>query len=96
MQRCQAAGVPAGVVQTGADLGNDPQLRQADFLMTLDEPHPALETTYADRLPLRFDRPNETYRRTRRVGEDNAAVLADWLGLSAAEVQRGEEEGYLA
>ena len=98
MQRCQAAGVPAGVVQTGKDLGErDAQLRHAGFLRVIGEPHPVLGDTYADRLPIRFDAtPCEEYRRTRRVGEDNAAVLAEWLGMSAAEVRQGEDEGYLA
>ena len=96
MQRCQAAGVPAGVVQTGADLAADPQLRQAGFLIAMDEEHPALGQTYADRLPIRFrDSPAATYRRARSIGEDNAAVLADWLGMAANEVAQGEAEGYL-
>jgi hypothetical protein len=29
------------------------------------------------------------------VGEDNAAVLRDWLGMDAEEVQRREDEGVL-
>ena len=97
MNRCQEAGVPAGVVQTGADLcERDPQLRHAGFLMALDEPHPVLGATYADRLPIRFrEAPSSDYRRTRRVGEDNASVLADWLGMDAADVQQGETDGYL-
>ena len=94
MQRCQAAGVPAGVVQTGADLGTDPQLRASEFLMSLDELHPVVGQTYGDRLPLHFeDTPCDIYRRSRRTGEDNAAVLADWLGMSPAEVERGETDG---
>ena len=96
MRRCQAAGVPAGVVQTGADLGDvDPQLRRSGFLFPIDEPHPVLGQTYADRLPIRFeDTPCDVYRRTRQVGEDNVAVLADWLGMTEDEVRRGEEDGH--
>ena len=98
MTRCQAAGVPAGVVQTGVDLAErDPQLKASGFLFEMAEPHPVQKTTYGDRLPLRFEKtPCETYDRTRRVGEDNAAVLADWLGMSEEEVRRGEQAGYLA
>ena len=98
MRRCQASGVPAGVVQTGLDLvERDPQLRHRDFVLRIDEEHPVLGATYADRLPIRFkDAPDAAYRRTRRVGEDNAAVLGDWLGMSAEDVERGEAEGYLA
>ena len=96
MQRCQAAGVPAGVVQTGADLGNaDRQLRHSGFLAAIDEPHPVIGQTFADRLPLRFeDTPCDVYRRTRRVGEDNVAVLADWLGMTEEQVRQGEADGY--
>ena len=97
MRRCQAAGVPAGVVQTGADLAKDPQLAAAGFVVETDEPHPALGQTFADRLPLRLrSNPANRYRRSRRIGEDNAAVLQDWLGMDAAEVAQGENDGYLA
>ena len=97
MQRCQAAGVPAGVVQTGVDLiERDPQLARSDFLKQINDPHPTVGTTYADRLPIHFERtPCDEYRRPRAIGEDNAAVLADWLGMSEDEVRRGEERGYL-
>lgn len=95
MARCQAAGIPAGVVQTGADLGDaDPQLRHSGFLAPIEDPHPVLGRTYADRLPLRFeDTPCDVYRRTRRVGEDNVAVLADWLGMTEEQVRQGEADG---
>ena len=98
MERCQTAGVPAGVVQTGVDLAeHDPQLKASNFLFEIDEPHPVQKTTYADRLPLHFEQtPCNEYHRSRQVGEDNAAVLADWLGMSEAEVREGEQAGYLA
>ena len=98
MQRCQANGVPAGVVQTGLDLvEHDPQLRHRGFVRRIDEDHPVLGATYADQLPIRFrDAPCREYRRTRRIGEDNAAVLEEWLGMAVEEVERGEAEGYLA
>ncbi len=98
MQRCQTAGVPAGVVQTGADLAeSDPQLRRSRFQAAIADPHPVAGQTYADRLPLYFEgTPCDEYLRTRRVGEDNAAVLADWLGMSAADVRRAEDDGHLA
>lgn len=97
MQRCQAAGVPAGVVQTGADMAeSDPQLRLSGFLAEIPDLHPVAGQTYADRLPLYFDdTPCDEYLRSRRVGEDNAAVLGDWLGMSEAEVRRAEDDGYL-
>ena len=96
MALCQANGVPAGVVQTGADMvESDPQFRRSRFLQQMDEPHPILGETPFDRLPLYFSRtPADTYRRSRNLGEDNAEVLGDWLDLPAADVRQGESEGY--
>ncbi len=97
MERCQAAGVPAGVVQTGLDLGErDPQLKLSGFLVEIAEPHPSAGTTYADRLPIYFERtPCDEYRPAPEVGQHNAEVLNEWLGMSEEEVRRGEEAGFL-
>ncbi len=88
MAKCQAAGVPAGVVQNGDDLANrDPQLKRSDFLHTIAEQDPVFGQTYADRLPLHFEKtPCEEYHRVRHLGEDNAAVLGDWLGMKESEI----------
>lgn len=98
MHRCQAAGVPAGVVQTGADMGSaDPQLTHSDFLRRYDEDHPIAGEIHLDRLPLRFSHtPCDEYRRTRMIGEDNVEALGDWLGMTPEEVAAGEQEGWLA
>ncbi|MEJ2131358.1 MAG: CoA transferase [Gammaproteobacteria bacterium] len=92
MERCQAAGVPAGVVQNGVDMTErDPQFAVTRFLRRLEEEDPEFGPAYADRLPIHFDEtPCDEYRRTRRIGEDNAEVLADWLDMSADEVERAE------
>ena len=81
MAECQAAGVPAGVVQNGLDLAErDPQLARADFLTKISDPSPSIGQTWADRLPIHFEAtPCDVYERVREVGEDNAAVLRDWL-----------------
>ncbi len=98
MERCQAAGVPAGVVQNGIDLAErDPQFAQSNFLRPIEDVDPAFGQAYADRLPIYFDKtPCEDYRRARAVGEDNAAVLGDWLGMPQDEVRQAEESGALA
>ena len=98
MERCQAAGVPAGVVQTGLDLGErDPQLKLSGFLVEIEEPHPSAGQTYADRLPIYFERtPCDEYRPAPVVGQHNAEVLSEWLGMSEEETRRGEEAGYLS
>ncbi len=89
MARCQEAGVPAGVVQTGDDLTRrDPQLAHNRFFFEYDEPHPNFGPINGDRLPLRFSETDATqYRRAEVFGESNATVLGDWLGMAESEVQ---------
>jgi len=49
-----------------------------------------------DHLPIRFARtPCQDYRRVRTLGEDNASVLADWLGMSDNAVTQAEDDGLL-
>ena len=97
MERCQASGVPAGVVQTGEDLASrDPQLAAAGMFIGLDDPHPNLGPLQADRLPLQFERtPATVYNRAEVWGESNHVVAADWLGMSAAEVSQLESDGVM-
>ena len=99
MALCQANGVPAGVVQSGADLAQaDPQLARDNFLAPVDDPDPqAPIMVYRDRLPLYFAKtPADTYLRPHEVGEDNVDVLGDWLAMGADEVRQGEQDGLLA
>ena len=97
MHRCQQAGVPAGVVQTGDDLvSRDPQLAHANMHFAYHDPHPDLGLLKADRLPLRFEQtPATVYNRSEVFGESNASVAADWLGMSADEVSRLEADGVI-
>ena len=98
MARCQRAGVPAGVVQDGADLvERDPQLAEVDFLQAMDDVHPTLGQTWFDRLPLHFEKtPCNDYQRVRAIGEDNEQVLKDWLGMDSASVAAHAAEGTLS
>lgn len=82
MVLCQQTGVPAGVVQNGADLAErDPQLTRSEFLTPIEDPIPSIGQTWADLLPIHFEAtPCDIYERVREVGEDNDAVLKDWLG----------------
>ncbi|MCY4655645.1 MAG: CoA transferase [Gammaproteobacteria bacterium] len=95
MYRLQAAGVPAGVVQTSEDMvESDPQLRVTDFLRPAEGLHPTMGHTFADRLPLYFEKtPCDDYQRSRVLGEDNQEILKDWLGYSTEEIKRGEASG---
>lgn len=97
MEKCQGAGVPAGIVQNAIDLAeNDPQLKHSDFLKVISTTHPRVGTTYADSLPLHFQKtPCESYIRVREVGEDNHSVLKDWLDMPEEEIKQAEDAGLL-
>lgn len=98
MMQCQAAGVPAGVVQDGADLAeHDPQLQLRGFLQPLDDVHPTLGPTWIDRLVIQFEAtPCDDYRRVRAVGEDSEAILKDWLNLDDDKLSELTEAGVLS
>ena len=98
MQACQKAGVPAGVVQDGADLvEHDPQLGLRGFLQPLDDVHPTLGPTWIDKLAIQFEAtPCDDYRRTRAVGEDSEAILRDWLDMGDAELTELMQAGVLS
>ena len=94
MARCQSAGVPAGVVQTGADLLKDPQLRHRGYF-----------APFADSLIGPFEIPRsgflfrgmaeEPLRLPNRFGADNEAILGDLLGYDKATIARWAEEEVL-
>ena len=90
MTRLQAAAVPAGVVQTGADLLKDPQLRHRNYF-----------ASFGDSLIGPFEIPRagitfrgaveEPLRLPSRFGADNDAVLGEILGYDPATIAQWRE-----
>ena len=84
MNMMQEAGVPAGVVQTMADIvDNDPQLREREFLLPTDNPHLGV-----------FGHPTPAYKLTKNkarvsrapsLGEHTEQICINILGLSDEE-----------
>ncbi|MBI4236169.1 MAG: CoA transferase [Chloroflexi bacterium] len=95
MYRCQAAGVPAGVVASGEDLYLDPQLRARGYVIEIEHPAPG-----------RLEHPGMTVRLTRTpgrvrfpaplTGQHTREVLERLLGLSPQEQHQLAERGVLA
>jgi crotonobetainyl-CoA:carnitine CoA-transferase CaiB-like acyl-CoA transferase len=97
MRRLLEAGIPAGAVQDARDrVERDEQLRARGYFTTLRQSETG--EWPAEELPMRLSRtPSSAGGRIGRgppsIGEDNALVYAELLGLSAADVRHGEQEG---
>lgn len=93
-ERLQAVGVPAGPVQTPADLLGDPQLRHLGHWITLE--HPVMGTSTYDGLAIRLaSSPGRVRSPAPLLGQHTREVMTGLLGLSEAEVSALEEEGVL-
>ena len=93
-QRLQRAGVPASVVMRPSDLHEDEQLRHRGFFVTLE--HPEMGPTPYDGPATTFSRTPQRLRRPAPLlGEHNAEVLRDALGLTDEEIRRYAAEGAL-
>jgi crotonobetainyl-CoA:carnitine CoA-transferase CaiB-like acyl-CoA transferase len=88
MDALQAAGVPAGAVQRSRDLATrDPQIRHREMRPKVT--HPLLGELTVDGVPVRFSRTPAAVKRAGPVlGEANAEVYGDLLGLCDAEIER--------
>jgi crotonobetainyl-CoA:carnitine CoA-transferase CaiB-like acyl-CoA transferase len=94
MTQCQRAGVPASVVQTGADLLKDAQLRHRNYF-----------APFADSLIGPFEIPRSGFlfkgmaenplRLPNRFGSDNEQILGEVLGYDKATIEQWRQEEIL-
>ena len=93
MHALQAAGVPAGAVQTAEDTNDhDPQIASRGLFFELD--HPVIGEAPFEGTPVRFSRTiQENWRSGPLLGEDNAYVFKTLLGVSEAEYDDLAAEG---
>ena len=86
MEKLQAAGIRAGIVNTMKDVYTDPQLAQRPQWVELE--HPEIGTQHYRMTSYQL---SETPGRVRRaapcLGQDNDAVLSEWLSLDLNEYQ---------
>jgi crotonobetainyl-CoA:carnitine CoA-transferase CaiB-like acyl-CoA transferase len=85
MAALQAAGVAAGAVQHARDLRRDPQLAARGFFATVDHPTRGRMTITGTGARLGPIDPSKTWT-GRPVGEANAEVFRDLLGLGQDEI----------
>ncbi len=92
--RLQRAGVPCGVVQTGEDLVNDPQLKARGFIVAVDNPR--LGRVVLPNFPLQFANAKLTRRWEFPVlGRDTEAVLREVVGYDQEKIAALKSEGAL-
>ena len=95
MHKLQAAGVPAGVVQTAEDTNeHDPQIASRGTFFEMD--HPVIGEARFEGTPIQFSRTvQENWRSAPLLGEDNAHVFKNILGVSEDEYQTLSAEGVI-
>jgi crotonobetainyl-CoA:carnitine CoA-transferase CaiB-like acyl-CoA transferase len=84
MARLQAAGIDAGVVQTGADLHADPQLAHRRHYQPLD--HPEIGPALYDGFAAQLSETPGALRPAPAMGQHNAQVYREILGYSDDEI----------
>ncbi len=94
MTRLQAAGVPAGAVQTGEDLLKDAQLRHRNYFSSFDES--LIGPFEVPRSGFLFRGMNEeALRLPNRFGADNDSILSELLGYDRATIEQWRQEEIL-
>ena len=88
----QAAGVPAGVLQTGEDLlEHDPQLKYRRFFEELD--HPEIGKYHAFKHSFMLSKLPCELQRAPLLGEHTEYALKEFLGMSDDEIAELVVEG---
>jgi formyl-CoA transferase len=85
------AGVPAGAVFDTLELMNDPSLAERGIMQRIE--HPTTGEVTMPAWPVRFDGAPPRVKPSPLLGQHNAAVLGDWLGIGSAEVEALRAEG---
>jgi len=84
MQKLQDAGVPAGVLQTGEDLHNDPQLKHRHYLHQLE--HPEIGRHSYEGLPFKLSKTTSEFKMPAPLlGQHTEYVCTKILGMSDEE-----------
>jgi benzylsuccinate CoA-transferase BbsF subunit len=93
MKLLQDAGIPAGVVQCGQDLHNDPQLKEQHYFHKLD--HPGLGDFSYCGMPAQLSKTPYEVERAPFLGEQTEYICTQLLGFSDEEFVQLVAEGVL-
>jgi formyl-CoA transferase len=87
------AGVPAGAVFDTLELLHDPSLAERGIIQEIE--HPTTGKLKVAAWPVRFDGAPAKVEPSPLLGQHNAEVLGQWLGIGAAEVAALQVEGII-
>jgi len=87
------AGVPAGAVFDTKELLEDASFKERGFMQTYD--HPVYGKVTMPTWPVRFDGDLVKVKSAPALGQHNADVLGNWLGINEKEVEALKAEGIL-
>jgi crotonobetainyl-CoA:carnitine CoA-transferase CaiB-like acyl-CoA transferase len=92
MEIMQGSGVAAGMVQSSKDLAEtDPQTKEYNYFKEME--HPEIGRIAYENVPFKLmDTPGEARWPAPTLGQDNAYVFGEILGLSKEEIQKLEED----
>lgn len=91
-ERLRAVGVPAAPVKTLGEATRDPHLYARGMLQDIE--HPVLGRITVPHTPILFeDYGRPTPRPSGELGQDNAEVYGDWLGVGSDELESLRSEG---
>jgi benzylsuccinate CoA-transferase BbsF subunit len=94
METLTKLGIPAGVVQNGADLLSDSHLRSRDFFVYSDDTR--IGPITLPRFPVKFKNcPLETHWQFPELGRDTEAVLQALLGYDRHKIESMKRDGLL-
>jgi formyl-CoA transferase len=91
MKLIGAANVPAGAVFDTLELINDPSLAERGIMQTVQ--HPTTGPVKMPAWPVRFDGAPPRVKPSPLLGQHNAEILGEWLGIGDREVDALRAEG---
>jgi formyl-CoA transferase len=85
MQLLGDAGVPAGAVYDTMEITQDPAVQQREMIVTVDHPRRGKFTLPG--WPVKMSDSHVPVDRSPLLGEHNAEIYAEWLGLTARDLE---------
>ena len=89
---CAAGEVPCGPIYSIADIMSDPHYAARGDLLTVDDPR-AGEVTVPAPMPFLSATPGRLNHLGAAIGQHNATVFGEWLGIGEEELERLKAEG---